>query len=127
MTGKADSPAIDAAGAALSSLCLIHCLAMPLLALALPTIAGTTAHDHGDDHLIHLVLIGLALPVSAFAFWRGMRLHGLARPVILGTIGFALMLAGAFTHGMSVQALTIAGGLMVAGAHLLNWRALRTA
>jgi hypothetical protein len=127
MSGKTGSPALDAAGAALSSLCLIHCLAVPLLALAMPALVVASGHDHGHDHLLHLMLIAVALPVSAFAFWRGLRQHGHARPVILGLVGFVLMLTGAFAHGLSVQALTIAGGLLVAAAHLLNWRALRTA
>jgi hypothetical protein len=127
LTGKPASPALDAAGAALSSLCLIHCLALPLLALLMPAAAAAGGHSHGDDLLLHLLLVGIALPVSLVAFRRGLRLHGRTGPLMLGLSGFALMLAGAFAHGVSVQALTLAGGLMVAGAHLFNWRALRLA
>lgn len=124
-SGKAESPLLDAAGAALSSLCLIHCLALPLLLLALPTLAGSAGHDHAHDHLVHLLLIAVALPVSALAFLRGQAVHRLRHPLALGGSGFALMLAGAFAHGPMVQLLTIAGGLMVAGAHFLNWRGRR--
>ncbi|MFN7176638.1 MAG: MerC domain-containing protein [Thermaurantiacus sp.] len=125
VTGKAESPALDAAGAALSSLCLIHCLAVPLFALAMPAVVGASGHDHAHDHLLHLLLIGLAAPVSVFAFWRGLRRHGRVGPLTLGVAGFALMLAGAFAHGPMVQLMTVAGGLVVAGAHLANWRARR--
>ncbi len=121
--GRSGAFSLDAAGAALSSLCLVHCLALPLLALALPTALGAATHHHGDDLLLHLLLIGAALPVSLLAFRRGLRRHGHALPLALGGTGFALMLAGALVHGAAVQVLTVAGGLMVAGGHLLNWRA----
>lgn len=122
-----DLSALDAAGAALSSLCLVHCLALPLLALAVPALAGALAHGHEHDHLLHLLLVALALPVSALAFLRGLRLHGRRVPVALALPGFLLMVAGALAHGVAVQMLTVSGGLMVAAAHLLNWRARRLA
>jgi hypothetical protein len=124
-TGKAASPALDAAGAALSSLCLVHCLALPLLALLMPAAVALGGHAHGDDHGLHLLFVALALPVSLLAFRRGLRLHDEKGPLMLALAGFALMLAGAFAHGLSVQLLTVCGGLLVAGAHLRNWRLQR--
>ena len=119
------SPMLDSVGAALSSLCLLHCLGLPLLALAVPALAGALAHDHAHDHLVHLLLVAIALPVSTLAFLRGLRAHARRLPVALAGPGFLLMVAGALAHGPAVQILTVGGGLVVAAAHLVNWRARR--
>ena len=56
---------LDAGAVALSSLCLLHCLALPLLAAALP-LFGVWA----EAEWVHLVFVAIALPMTGFALWR---------------------------------------------------------
>lgn len=114
---------LDAAAAALSSLCLLHCLLLPLgLGLA-PALLGLSSL-HGPVWL-HWALLLLAAPVSILALKRGHDLHGDSSPWKLAALGFGLMAAGALAHesGPAEQALTVLGGLVVALAHWRNWKA----
>lgn len=56
---------LDAGAVALSSLCLLHCLALPLLAAALP-LFGTWA----EAEWVHLLFVAIALPLTGYALWR---------------------------------------------------------
>lgn len=115
--------ALDATAAALSSLCLLHCLLLPLgLGLA-PALLGLSG-AHGPAWL-HWALLALAAPVSIFALKRGHDVHGDGLPWKLAALGFGLMAAGALAHeiGPAEQLLTVVGGLVVAAAHWRNWKA----
>jgi len=59
---------LDASAVALSSLCLLHCLALPLLAAALP-LFGAWA----EAEWVHAVFVAIALPITGFALWRAHR------------------------------------------------------
>lgn len=111
---------LDRWGMIVSGACLLHCLALPIIALLLP-IAGTMLPDH---EWVHPILLGVALPVTGGALLRGYRIHRLRRPVLWGAAGLALI-AGALpmegTPGETI--LTVAGGLLILRAHLVNWRA----
>lgn len=118
---------VDGVAAALSSLCLVHCLLLPLgLGLA-PVVAALGPLDHHGPAWLHWALLALAAPVSVFALWRGIAVHGDARPAQLATLGFLLMAGGALAHeaGPAEQLLTVAGGLVVAAAHWRNWQLRR--
>jgi hypothetical protein len=114
----------DATAAALSSLCLLHCLLLPVVLTLLP-LAGMhgTGHHHGPAW-VHWGLLALAIPFSVQALRRGFRRHGDHGPWRLAAVGFALVAVGALAHEWAPmeQLLTVAGGLMVAGAHWWNWR-----
>lgn len=114
----------DGLAAALSSLCLVHCLLLPAALVLLPAGALLSGLDHGPAWL-HWLLISLAAPVSVWALWRGRARHHRGQPWLLALAGFLLMAAGAGLHerGVAEQLLTVAGGLVVALAHWLNWRA----
>ncbi|QMW22353.1 MerC domain-containing protein [Sandaracinobacteroides saxicola] len=112
----------DGWAALLSSLCLVHCLALPLGALLLPTLAGING---GHNHATHWLLIALAAPVSAWALWRGRARHARQVPLALAVTGFALMALGASIHGLAEQFATVTGGLLVAAGHWINWNAIR--
>lgn len=116
----------DGVAALLSSLCLLHCLALPLVLVTMPVIAQFADVLHGPDWL-HWVLIGVALPASAVALWRGLDVHHDHSPLCVALVGFALMAAGAFSHGHGAleAVLTVTGGLVVAFAHWRNWRRQR--
>ena len=100
----------------LSLLCLVHCLALPLLAASLPAAALLMAHSTAT----HLALLAVALPLGLVVLWRGRRQAG-PWPLWLGGAGFALMAAAIALPALD-QPLTIAGVALVMGGHLLNWR-----
>ena len=118
--------ALDGAAAILSSLCLVHCLLLPLALALLPMLAAGVADElvHGPMW-VHWLLIGLAAPVSIHALRRGSQAHHRHSPWLLAFLGFALMAAGALAHGLGPiePALTVSGGLVVAFAHWRNWKA----
>lgn len=112
--------ALDASAVGLSALCLVHCLALPALALLLPML-GVWARAEWA----HVVFVGIAAPVAVLAFvdratWRP-RSWPLATTAL---VGLALMIAGAleFPSGIDERAPTLLGGALLAGAHLANWR-----
>ena len=102
----------------LSGLCLLHCLALPVAASLLP-LAGAWA----QAEWVHWLFVAVAAPISAwvllFRMPRSWPLIGLAG------LGLALLVAGAAglpSHALETP-VTVAGGLMMAFAHALNWRA----
>lgn len=117
---------LDGTAAVLSSLCLVHCLLLPLALALSPILAVGVADElaHGPVW-VHWLLIGVAAPVSIAALRRGARVHHRNHPWILAALGFALMAGGALAHdhGPIEQVLTVVGGLFVAFAHWRNWKA----
>ncbi len=111
---------LDASAVALSSLCLVHCLALPLLAAALP-LFGAWA----EAEWVHLLFVAIAAPLTGFALWRAHRQQSLpAAAWMVATLGLALLLAGALewpSHD-SETPLTVAGSLLLAATHVWNAR-----
>lgn len=111
---------LDASAVALSSLCLVHCLALPLLAAALP-LFGAWA----EAEWVHLLFVAIAAPLTSFALWRAHRQQSLpAAAWMIATLGLALLLAGALewpSHD-SETPLTVAGSLLLAATHVWNAR-----
>ncbi len=113
------SALFDASAIALSTLCLIHCLALPLLAAALP-LFGAWA----KDEWVHVVFVAIAAPLTGLALWRAHQHHRLPVALrLLAAAGLAGLLAGAF--GWPREAwetpITVAGSLALASAHVWNW------
>ncbi len=111
----------DAAGVALSALCLAHCLALPLFASIAPLLSPLLAHSH----IVHWILLALAMVTSWFALRR--RIFDGAFGVTLGIaagFGFGFLASGAWVHGTSNHSaelvLTITGASVLAMVHLVN-------
>jgi len=113
---------LDRWGMLVSAACLVHCLALPLAAAALPFMAVLLPHEEWT----HAALLALALPVTGLALLRGYLRHRRAGPALLGVAGLALM-GGALLAGddRAVKAITVAGAVLCAAAHMLNWRSHR--
>jgi hypothetical protein len=99
---------------------MLHCLALPLLLAALPALAAQLGPHEG----MHWAILALALPTGAIALGGGWRRHRAAAPLIVGAIGLASLAAGVALplRELFETGLTITGSLLLAGAHLANWR-----
>ena len=110
----------DASAIVLSTLCLIHCLALPLLAAALPLL-GVWA----EEEWVHVVFVAIALPLTGLALWRAHRRRRL--PVALRALaasGLTGLWAGTLAWPSEAweAPITVAGSLMLASAHVWNWK-----
>lgn len=108
---------LDLYAAGLSSLCLLHCLALPLLVALLPLAALA------ENELVHRVLVVAAIPVSLRVIWKTLP-AGRNWPFV-GTAlsGLGLLLLAAFQEAVSAyeEPLTVAGGTLLMAAHLWHW------
>lgn len=113
---------IDGFAVSASALCLVHCLALPFLAVGLPA-AGLLVEHH---EAVHWALLVLAVPLGLIALGRGRRSAG-PWPSRIGLAGFALMAAAVgLWHDRPAETWgTVAGVILVAAAHIANWRAIR--
>ncbi|GGE75954.1 MerC domain-containing protein [Sphingomonas prati] len=112
---------LDTVAAMLSSLCLLHCIAIPVAIALLPAFALAIP----DLPWLHAALLVVAVPASGLALWRGWRVHHDRVPATVGALGLAIMATAllAVPHSLTEVSLTVGGGLLVATGHLLNLRA----
>lgn len=110
---------LDGVAVGASAACLVHCLALPLLIAALPVLAGMLAIGEG----LHAIIFAAAVPTSALALFAGHRRHGQLTPVAGSALGLTLLASGLLAgRPLAETALTVAGSLLLASAHLMNWR-----
>ncbi len=117
---------LDTTAMFLSGICLLHCLALPMLLTMLP-IAGVSLLDEAIFHRLILVFI---LPISLIALTMGCRQHRDGVTCILGVIGLTvLMVTALFGHDWfgftGERVVTSLGGLVLATAHIRNFRCCR--
>ncbi|MDV2450812.1 MerC domain-containing protein [Xanthomonas hortorum] len=116
---------LDRSAIALSSLCLLHCLALPLLAAALPLLGAWSRAEW-----VHVVFATAAVPLSGYALWSSHRRHALPAPVwALAAFGLAGLVLGAsgVAGGTLETPITVTGSLLLASTHLVNLRLRRRA
>ena len=110
---------LDSVAVGLSALCLIHCLALPLLVAGLPFLA-----QFSEGHL-HAQMLVLVLPLSIVALGLGFRHHRSMWIVVTGVVGMLTLVVGAtVAHsqlGLAADRLfTVVGALVLAIAHFYN-------
>ncbi len=110
---------LDSAAVLLSGLCLVHCLALPLIVAGLPFLA-----EFSEGHL-HAQMLVIVLPLSIFALAVGYRRHRDRRVIAAGTVGMLLLIiGGTVAHSqygiMADRLLTVVGALTLATAHYYN-------
>lgn len=115
-----DARVFDASAIGLSGLCLLHCLALPVLAALLPALA---AWSHAE--WVHAAFVLLAFPLAGLALWRSHRVRPLPASLwALSASGLVALTLGAV--GWPAESLetpiTVAGSVMLASAHAWNWR-----
>lgn len=104
----------DRAATALSALCIVHCLALPVTASAAPFLAVAA-----EAEWVHWVFAVLAIVISASVPLRDVtaRRFGFLLPAGLG---IGLLATGLFAEsfGADETVLTVMGGVLVAFAHI---------
>lgn len=110
---------VDLYAAALSTLCLLHCLALPLLTTFLPLVGQLS-----ENELIHQIMVLLAAPATAWAIKKSLPTAAASWPFIAGaTFGLILLLLAGFVETFEAYEtrLTVVGALCLASAHLWRW------
>lgn len=106
----------------LSMACIAHCLALPVAAAFLPLLSGWS-----EAEALHWIFVAIAAPLSVWALLWPPRGAVRATPVVLAALGIAALTAGAAewpSHDMETP-VTVAGGLLISAAHLINLRRRR--
>lgn len=104
--------AADATGAGISGLCILHCLALPVAASALPMLGVFR-----EAEWVHVVLFALAAPIAVLALARSG-----VWPMTLGLLGLVLLALGTFGPAPAETPASALGGLLLIVAHVANWR-----
>ena len=122
MTTSTTRPPLDATGIILSSLCFLHCLAVPFITTgALAWVASESIHIG-----LTIVLAGVVILVA----WPSYKQHRYAIVPTLLVSGLALLIAAIVTEGVlgeyAETSLTALGSVVLLLGHILNLRFRRT-
>jgi len=117
----------DSWGIVLSIFCAVHCLALPILALASPI----SAHFLEDVN-IHLILFLILMPISFIAFIKHRKSHEKLSPLVLASFGMSFLLMGILYPGghnhdklySFAELLSVVGSILLIIAHGLNLKHL---
>lgn len=117
---------LDRIAIALSTICIVHCLAMPLLIAALPVLAVA----FGTDGHFHALMLWLVVPTSALGFSFGYKVHRNASIVAAGTAAvIVLAVVALWGHDHWNRTLevgvNVVASLLLASAHWRNFREVR--
>jgi len=110
----------------LSALCVIHCLASPLLLVLVPSLTALQL----ENEAFHYWLLVVVIPTSLFSLFMGCKQHGFYRVLGIGFCGLLFLISAiymeGFEHGELLEKLfTVIGACTVAWGHYLNFRLCR--
>lgn len=120
MSFSRPGPKLDHIGMTASILCAIHCAVVPLLITSLPFFGlGFLANPWLEWGMIIFALL-VGIYAISFSFLRH---HRKWLPLILLISGFAIIVSGhLFVTGWHEAIVVPIGGLMIAAAHVFNYR-----
>lgn len=107
----------------LSLACVIHCLALPVMLVLLPTLAALNL----DNEAFHLWMVVAVLPSSLYALTMGCKQHKRYQLLIWGIVGLALLVLALALGEERIgewgeKTLTVLGATLVAVGHWFNFR-----
>ncbi|MDA9877912.1 MerC domain-containing protein [Luminiphilus sp.] len=116
-------PIADVSAVGLSSLCLVHCLMLPVVVSVYPATIAVTL----SDEVFHLFMVLMAIPISVFALFFGCRSHKSYSVGLTGALSIGLLFMSAFLpHELAGETgerlLTVSGALSLSVSHVLNFR-----
>ncbi|MEJ6498300.1 MerC domain-containing protein [Pseudoalteromonas lipolytica] len=114
---------IDKFAIGLSAMCVIHCLAVPVLLVLLPS---TASLGLGNEQF-HFWMLAVVLPSSLLALFLGYKKHKLYQLLILGSMGLTLLLSAVLLDEnifgeAGEKILTLLGSLFVIAGYWFNFR-----
>ena len=117
---------LDAIAVVLSGVCMLHCLALPLLLTISPILNVTLL----SETVFHVLLLVFILPTTVIALTIGCRSHKDKITLVLGALGLSILTITAFfghlLFGLTGERIvTSFGGLILAWAHVQNYRRCR--
>ena len=117
---------LDLIAVAISGLCAIHCLLLPLALIAFPILGGGFL----SDEAFHELLLWVILPTSILAVVLARFGHPDLRVILLVAAGLATLTFGAlWAHDNAApwvdKALSLLGGAILAIGHVRNFRLCR--
>ncbi|WP_281557834.1 MerC domain-containing protein [Thalassomonas sp. RHCl1] len=113
----------DKLAISLSMLCVLHCLAFPLILVLLPSIAALPL----EQESFHLWMVLAVIPTSIYALTLGCKKHKKRSVLFGGLFGLAGLIAALYL-GESLlgetgeKLLTVAGATLIALAHYKNFQ-----
>ena len=116
----------DRVAIALSTICIVHCLAMPFVIAVLPIASFAVG---GDGHF-HSLMLWFVVPTSIVGFGLGLRVHRRTDILLMGVVAIAgLAVAALWGHSHwdpSVEVLVnVVASVLLAAAHWRNFREVR--
>ena len=109
---------LDLCAVGLSTLCVLHCVALPVIVALMPAIAQAA-----ESELVHRVMVIAAVPVSLPVIWMTRPVSSNRLFLSAAVLGLGLLLLAAFVEAVSryEEPVTIAGGVLLGSAHLWHW------
>jgi hypothetical protein len=113
----------DRAAICFSSLCILHCLLLPLLLVIYPIGIVVTL----SDEMFHQIMVSVALPLSLVSLYVGYGHHKRSQLVLFGGIGLVtLTLPLVVPHELISESgetcLTVSGAVILCMTHIGNFR-----
>jgi drug/metabolite transporter (DMT)-like permease len=119
--------ASDKTAIASSFVCVLHCIALPLILIFLPSVSGLIVFS---DERFHLWLVIAVAPISIFAITTGYFHHRRTSIFFISAIGMLILLSAAIfghdTFGEKGEVIvTLIGSVLIAFGHISNFRLRR--
>ncbi len=109
---------IDIAGLITSSLCAVHCMAIPVF-LSFGMMEGFVGAHH---HIIDITVFFISFVLAGSSILNGVRTHANWWPSFGFILGFGLLAVGLTQHAHVMMAI---GGALVASTHFFNYKLMR--
>ena len=81
----------------LSLCCIIHCIALPVIILMIPSFASLWI----NNEKVHIILVLFAVPISLFAMAKSLRVHHNYKCISLAVVGLSLLVGAIFMHDIN--------------------------
>ena len=113
----------DRAAICFSSLCILHCLLLPVVLVAYPI--GILVML--SDEIIHQIMVSMALPLSLVSLYVGYGHHKRNQLIFIGGIGLVVLVLPLVIPYEAISEsgetwLTLSGALILCLAHVVNFR-----
>ena len=81
----------------LSLCCILHCIALPVVILMIPSFASLWI----NNEKVHVILVLFAVPISLFAMAKSLRVHHNYKCISLAVIGLSFLVIAIFMHNIN--------------------------